>query len=265
MNNLTPVVKNILLINVVIFAIQSLAGYNFIDIFGLRHIQAETFQPWQFVTHMFIHASLRHLFFNMIGLFFFGPLLEQFWGSKKFLIFYMVTGLGAGMLYSGVNAYEAYQMRQSTISYIENPTPDHLVRYFREYDQLRYTQDRRMTRFITEFSDNPENKTYIRESIKYVSAAYTTKLNIPMVGASGAVFGILMGFGLLFPNTKLMLLFFPFPIKAKYLVGFYGLTAIFGAIHSAPGDNIAHYAHLGGMLFAWIMILIWRNDRNNFY
>jgi membrane associated rhomboid family serine protease len=119
--------------------------------------------------------------------------------------------------------------------------------------------------FIENFGDNPNSSSYINESKRRVNYLYEREANIPLVGASGAIFGILMAFALLFPNTEIFLLFFPFPIKAKYFVLFYGLYEVYALVERAPGDNVAHLAHLGGMLFAFVLVKVWQKDRNNFY
>ena len=266
---LTPVVKNLLLINFGLLAAEylffpdsSLYAGAFAQWFGLRYVLAETFHPYQFVTYMFIHAGFGHAFFNMLGLFFFGPLLERFWGSKRFLIFYMVTGLGAGVIYSAINFYETYGFQQEAEAYVRDPNPDEFVKLVRSHEELFYDVS---TAAIEQFANQPDNASLRTQTVRVVEQKLYLKKNLPMVGASGSIFGILMAFGLLFPNTKIMLLIPPIPIAAKYIVIFYGVTALFGAIQDAPGDNVAHYAHLGGMLFAWILVVLWRRDRGRFY
>lgn len=258
-SNLTPVVKNLLIINVVLFALSNLFNHELmVDLLGLRYIFAPKFEVYQFITHMFMHANIGHLFSNMFALFIFGPLLEQLWGPKRFLIFYMVTGLGASALFLGVNFFETYNMGQAVSELISRTTPDNLAVFNRDYQIFKNS-------FINEFANDPDNLEVIRMVRQVVETRYTQIMNSPMIGASGAVYGILMAFGLLFPNLKLMLLIPPMPVKAKYLVAVYGVMALFGAIHNREGDNVAHYAHLGGMLFAWIMIMVWRKQGNNEY
>lgn len=259
---LTPIVKNLILINVIIFLLQYMLSIDLISIFGLRYIHAETFRPYQFLTHIFTHSSFMHLFSNMFALFIFGPLLERFWGSRRFLFFYLVTGLGASFLYSAINYYEINALENQVESYMSNPTPSGFDTFVLENAEFAY---QRLSGFIDQYYDNPESSSYVNESRQYATQLLEGKKNIPMVGASGAVFGILMAFGLLFPNTELFLLFFPFPIKAKYFVLFYGLYELFAGFGRVPGDNVAHFAHLGGMLFAFILIKIWRDKRDSFY
>lgn len=261
--NLTPVVKNLLLLNIFIFALQALFDIAFIEYLGMRYFFANTFAPYQLITHMFVHANFGHLLSNMLGLFVFGPMLEHFWGPRRFFIFYMIAGVGAGLLYSLINFIEIYQLGQAMDAYISDPNPDRLLQFFNEHAKAWYRQS---VSFINSFATDPSNPQLIRDSKTLVRQIYDIQSNIPMVGASGAIFGILMAFGLLFPNTQLFLLFPPIPIKAKFLVAFYGVYAFFGAIQDMPGDNVAHYAHLGGMLIAFIMIkLVWKNDRNSFF
>ncbi|MGB3618791.1 MAG: rhomboid family intramembrane serine protease [Catalinimonas sp.] len=266
---LTPVVKNLLLINVGLLAAEylmvsdsSMFSSLFAQWFGLRYVLADSFRPWQFLTYMFIHAGLSHIFFNMLGLFFFGPLLERFWGSKRFLIFYLATGLGAGVLYSAINFYETYSFEQEVDAYVRDPNPDDFVKLVRDHEEIFYGVS---DAAIESFARYPDNADLQVQTVRVANEALLRKENLPMIGASGCVFGILAAFGLLFPNTKLFLLFPPIPVKAKYIVIFYGVTALFGAIRDAPGDNVAHYAHLGGMVFGWLLVMLWGRDRNRFY
>lgn len=271
--NITPVVRNLLLINIILFFLTGLApmGLDLKDLFGLRYVLAPKFEIFQFVTHMFMHADLGHLFSNMFGLFIFGPMLEQFWGSKRFFIFYMITGLGAGALYLGVNFFETYSMGLATQHLLDNTTPENLVQYLRDHEISMYLNyylqqlNLNVPELVNQFANDPDNIEIKRLVRRTVERSYVQVMNSPMIGASGAVYGILMAFGLLFPNMRLMLLFPPIPVKAKYLVGFYGILALSGALHNTAGDNIAHYAHLGGMLFAWIIITVWRKRDTNYY
>jgi membrane associated rhomboid family serine protease len=263
MFNLTPVVKNLLIINVLLFFLPIALGDDrlFIDLFGLRYVFAPTFSPYQFVTHMFIHANFRHLLYNMIGLIVFGPMLEQFWGSRRFLIFYMVCGIGAGFIYSATNFFEVKSYVDAGINFLENSTPEQLAIFWGEYDELSL---KGYSRLLDAFERDPDNVVLLEKIRALVKSGLEARINTPMIGASGAIFGILMGFGLLFPNIELMLLFPPIPIKAKYIVTFYGITAVYGALHTVPGDNVAHFAHLGGMIIALIFVALWKRSMNNF-
>lgn len=237
---LPPVVKNIIMINVLLllayYAVRSVFGVDLNSILGLYFPKSESFKPVQILTHMFMHAGIWHLFFNMYALFIFGQVLENVWGPKRFLIYYMVCGLGAALVHETVIAFE-YAKIMKIIS------PEQLQIVLDEgADILR------------------EGKVFTNNTMQDMQLL----LNIPTVGASGAVFGILLAFGILFPNTQLMLLFPPIPIKAKYFVIAYGAIELYLAF-TQPGSNIAHAAHLGGMLFGYILIRYWRKTTNTLY
>ncbi|QRR02918.1 rhomboid family intramembrane serine protease [Dyadobacter sandarakinus] len=263
MLSITPTVRNLLILNVLFFIVDSYV----IDLtggFALRSFLSPAFMPYQFVTYMFLHGSLGHLFSNMFGLFMFGPLLERMWGPKRFLFFYFFTGIGAGLLFSGIDYFENSRVREAVEIYTQSPSPDALVDFTSKYGRAFHESDF-MREFSNQFEENPANSQYIQQSINIVTTYYQSLINTPMVGASGAIFGILMAFGLLFPNTELFLLFVPFPVKAKYFVAFYGLYELYSGIQNAQSDNVAHFAHIGGMLFAYILLRYWNMRKTNFY
>jgi membrane associated rhomboid family serine protease len=261
-NNLTPVVKNLLIITIGMFVLSGFLSFNIVGIAALYNPISGNFQPWQFFTYMFLHGGLGHLFGNMFALFIFGPLLERFWGSNRFLIFYLVTGVGAGVIYAGVNYLDMRSMKQDMEIYMTNPSPDAFSRYVGSHASGLY---RNLYDIIDQYERNPQSAQLERETKQYVQLIYERSANIPMIGASGAIFGILAAFALLFPNTELFLLFFPFPIKAKYFVGFYLLYELYAEFNRTPGDNIAHLAHLAGALIAFVLLRLWRKERNRFY
>ena len=237
-NTIPPVVKNLIIINALmlfITYIMSLRGFDLANLLGLHYVQSPNFKPYQLVTHMFMHGGLMHLVFNMFALWMFGRVLESVWGPRRFFIFYFVTGIGAAVFYSFVNFIE-FQYIASKLS------PETVQMVMNNGAEL------------------------LNQGQNYVDSAgkLNLLLNVPTVGASGAVFGILLGFGMLFPNTELMLLFPPIPIKAKYFVMGYGAIELFSGITNA-GGNVAHFAHLGGMLFGFIMIKYWNKNTRNFY
>ncbi|MCL2027291.1 MAG: rhomboid family intramembrane serine protease [Bacteroidales bacterium] len=213
---LPPVVKNLLIINIILFLTDITLGNFGVDLtyyLGLHYPLAERFFPTQYFTYLFMHANFGHLFFNMFALWMFGYSLENYWGSRRFLFYYLVCGVGAGIIQNGVIAYEIWNFTQ--VGY--NPIS--------------------IARFMN---------------------------NAVTIGASGAVFGILLAFGMTWPNMRIYL-YFLFPIKAKYFVVFYGFLELFSGI-SGASTNIAHFAHLGGMLFGFILIMYWRKyRRNDFY
>jgi membrane associated rhomboid family serine protease len=196
MVRLTPVVKNLLIINGAIYLIQLImSGLPIIEYMALYNVRTELFKPYQLFTYMFAHHEFFHIFFNMMALSFFGPILESTWGSMRFLTFYIVCGIGAALFYIGVDLYLG-------------------------------------------------------------AASFGS-----MIGASGAIYGLLTAFGILYPNMEIMLLFPPIPIKAKYLVlGFAGL-ALYSALNPKAGDNTAHFAHLGGIVVALILLQFWKGIR----
>ena len=233
-------VKNLIILNVLFYLATAVFGKTFnIDlsrILALYYPSAEHFQPYQFITHMFMHGSLSHLFFNMFALWMFGRVLESVWGGKRFFIFYFVTGLGAAAFYTFVHWIEL-----TTIKNQISP----------EQYQLVVNNGAEILQRMQNYTNPQMGKLNIL-------------LNVPVLGASGAVFGVLLGFGMLFPNTQLMLLFPPIPIKAKYFVILYGVLELVLAF-AQPGSNVAHFAHLGGMIFGYILIKFWKKDRTHFY
>ncbi len=258
MMNLTPTVRNLLIINVVAFLAFSYFGSS--APFALYDFRSQYFRPYQFFTYMFMHGGFGHLFSNMLSLFIFGPMLEYHWGAQRFLIFYLICGIGAGILYTGIRTYEYGNMQQQMESFLVNPSPEGLNAFLEDHLEGSYNKQA-----IVEYKRNANDPTIIAASKKAIKNIYESIINTPMVGASGAVFGLLLAFGMLFPNTELFLLFFPFPIKAKYFVLFYGAYELYAGVKRMPGDNVAHYAHLGGMLFAFILIKVWERNRTNFY
>ena len=222
MNAIPTVTKNLLIINVLAFLATLVAQTYGIDLeryLGLHFFLASDFNVAQLVTYMFMHGGFTHLFFNMFAVWMFGRILEQVWGPKKFLFYYLVCGIGAGFIQEAVQ--------------------------FIQYETVLAAYD---------------NVTAIVSMQDYLNMMTT-------VGASGSVYGILLGFGMLFPNQQLFIFPLPIPIKAKYFVIGYALIELYSGLANNPGDNVAHFAHLGGMIFGLILILYWRrkNKGNNGY
>ncbi len=225
------VTKNIIVINVLLFFLTGILRNRGIDltaILGLHDFQSQNFRPHQFVTYIFMHADFRHIFFNMFGLFLFGQVLETYWGAKRFLIFYILTGLGAALV-------------QFLIMHVQ--VSDALA----AIDQINRSTDLTAAERMILFEERDQ---VLRNSV--------------VVGASGSLFGLLGAFGLLFPNRDIYL-YFLFPIKAKWLVTFYALSELFAGIRNNPLDNVAHFAHIGGLLVGLLIVFIWRRDRQHFY
>ena len=263
MFQLTPAAKNILIINGIIFILSDFVGLRsyIIESFGMRYFHSENFQPYQILTYMWVHGGFGHLFSNMFSVLIFAPILERVWGSKKFLIYYLATGIGAGILYSGINYYENYSFEVKVKSYEQNPSPESFRKLVLNNSSEYYNQ---LYDFIDSYEQNPSSSND-NLSIAYANDLLKVKSDVPMVGASGAVFGILLAFAMLFPNMELMLLFFPIPVKAKYLVLVYGIYELWSEINRMPGDNVAHFAHLGGMLIGYLILKYWKRKYGTFY
>lgn len=261
---LTPLVKNLLIINIGIALIQGFFRLDLGDYFGLYYISADEFRPYQFITYIFLHSTngLMHLFGNMFALFIFGPLLEQFLGPKKFLILYMVTGVGAGLFYTTVNYIEVSSVQRDVEAYMANPNAEDFNRLLINHGTNLNPQ---IYDFVDDYSRNPDAQSLKDDSVRLARQLYELYGKYNMVGASGAIFGVLAAFALFFPNTELFLLFIPFPIKAKYLVTFYILYEVFAEFQRAPGDNVAHLAHIGGALIAFFLVRYWKKERRDFY
>ena len=242
--NIPPVVKNLLIINGLFYlstVVLDQQGIHLADYLGLHYWGSPGFMPHQLVTYMFMHGGFTHILFNMFAVWMFGRVLEGVWGQKRFLIFYMVTGIGAGLIQMLVA-----HLRLMPLADILSPEAmDYAIT--NGYDLMRGGKG------PAEFVTNP----YFVDALLLI--------NTSTVGASGAVFGILLAFGMLFPNTELMLLFPPIPIKAKWFVLGYGVIELYSGFANNPHDNVAHFAHLGGMLFGFILIRMWKRDRGNFF
>ena len=207
--NLPPITKNLLLINLICWLADLALGRYGVDMthwLGLHYVTAPDFYLWQPLTYMFMHANFSHLFFNMFAVLMFGPALEERWGGRRFLIYYLITGLGAAIVQETVWALQLQPI-------LNTVTPT-------------------------------------------MAAALANR--VVTIGASGAVFGILLAFGWLFPDVRMFILFIPIPIRARVLVLIYALIELFTGLAPSSGDNVAHFAHLGGMIFGWFLILWWR-------
>lgn len=217
LGGMTPVIKNLVIINTLMLVITAFTGNFMYEKFSLFYFGSPLFKPYQLVTHMFMHGGFIHLFFNMYSLIFFGVILEQVWGSKKFFLYYMITGLGAAFLHS-------------------------LVLYFDATSLL-----------------------HAAEAGSIVAAEkYRILISTPTVGASGAIYGVLLAYGMLFPNNVLQLLFPPIALKAKWFVLIFGAIELFFGI-SNTGGNVAHFAHLGGMIFGYFLILYWKKHNKMYF
>lgn len=230
MRSIPETIKQLIIINVIFYFGSQFIGNLGYDILALHYYENEKFLISQFITHMFMHGSPSHILFNMFGLWMFGSPLEQMWGRQKFLFFYISCGLGAALLqmlvyYSQIqNLYQVIELNNLSLS-----DPQLILNFMSERD--------------------------------YSNAI--TAFNSVMVGASGAIYGVLVAFAFSFPNSKLMLLFLPFPIKAKFFVPLLILIDLFFGISSFSVGPIAHFAHVGGAIIGLIMVLYWRRNQFN--
>ena len=233
--NIPPVVKNLLIINIIFFIGTYALGKAGIDLYDWMagyYFNSPQFHPWSIITYMFLHAGMdhpEHIFFNMFALFSFGPILEYGMGSKKFFNMYFLCGIGGIVCHQFVQAYEVHAITGAIT--IDHPG---LISSFEQYGALG-------------------QKLY----------------NIyhgPVVGASGAIFGLLVAFGMMYPNLELMILFIPVPIKAKYIIPVYIVVELFLGYKQYSWDSVAHFAHLGGALIGFILVKAWRlQHTDNFY
>ena len=233
MNNIPTVTKNLLAINVLMFLALLVAekqGVDLNSVLGLHLFESEGFQPYQLVTYMFMHASVTHLFFNMFALYMFGRTLEYMWGAKRFLVYYLVAGIGAALVQEAIGMVRYHEALDGM-----SPLDVELV-LSRGFDALR------------------EGKNFVNPQLAHLNVV----LNSTTVGASGAIYAILLGFGMLFPEERMIVFPIPFPIKARYFVMGYVVIELYLGV-SGSADGVAHFAHLGGMLFGFILILFWRN------
>ena len=230
MRSVPETIKQLIIINVIFYFGSQFLGNLSYDLLALHYYENDKFLITQFLTHMFMHGSPSHILFNMFGLWMFGSPLEQMWGRQKFLFFYISSGLGAAFLQMAIyylqvkNLYDVVELNNLSLS-----DPQQLLNYMSQID--------------------------------YNNAI--SSFNSVMVGASGAIYGTLVAFAFSFPNSKLMLLFLPFPIKAKYFVPLLILIDLFFGVSSYSVGPIAHFAHVGGALIGLIMVLYWKKNQFN--
>ena len=229
-SNITPVVKNLLIINVIFF-VASFLLRNVFDMdrwLAVYYFHSPNFKLWQIISYMFMHGGLAHIFFNMLALFMFGPILEHTVGPKRFLNLYFICGIGAIILQWIVQAIQIHSITGGFI--IAHPELDSSYIAFGPVAQKLYNI-----------------------------------YNTPLVGASGAICGVLAAFAMLYPNMEMIMLFFPVPIKAKYIIPAYLLLELWLGVKQSGGDNVAHFAHLGGAVLGFLVVKFWRLDRTNNY
>ncbi|MEY4865985.1 MAG: hypothetical protein RLY64_239 [Bacteroidota bacterium] len=261
MMQLTPAVKNILIICVLLFFAKfglEQQGIDLNRILGMHYPFSSLFRPHQLVSYMFMHADLGHIFSNMIGFVFFGRMLEQVWGTKRFIYFFLLTGLGALVFHYGYIGYQVVQLKDGLLALgLKSDDLDALLSLNR-IDDLELI-NKNLSNIMPSIA--PENQDLL---IPALSQLYGY-LEEPTIGASGALFGIIGAFAMLFPNTEIFLLFPPIPIKAKWLAIGYGAYEIYQAMQNSASDPIAHLAHLGGMAVGLALVYFVYNKQNRHF
>lgn len=253
-----PVVLNLILINVLVYVAQKIMGGWLNDILALHYWHSPNFRWWQLLTYMFMHGSEAHIFFNMFALYMFGRVLEDSLGPRRFLSFYIICGIGAALCQLWVLSFQYGAFHDAFIHYQEHPT---LQEFANMLQKGRVTHPT-FGAILSHWSEHPDCPNCAEQSIRHLNEYYALITNEATVGASGAVFGVLFAFGYLYPNVELMLLFPPIPIKAKWFVAIYALIELGMGLKNSVDDNIAHFAHLGGMLFAFILLKAWNIRRS---
>ncbi len=267
---LPVIIKNLLIINVLVFIAQNTIVKQFHfpidDYFALHTWKSTLFQPWQLVTHMFLHGSLGHIFGNMFALWMFGSVLENLWGAKRFIIFYLVCGLGAALLHLIILNLEVAGLTNEYLHLValnssnNSGATDAILEFFHKNDIILNDQS-----IITYLRNNPNDHAEAGRLLDVFSTYYKVKLDTPTIGASGAVFGVLAAFVYLFPNTYLYLYFF-FPVKAKWAGLAYFGYELFFAVRNSAGDNVARWAHVGGAIVGLLLVMTWnKTNRKTFY
>ena len=256
-------VKNLLIINVLVYLASLVLHMRGIvdleDSLALYFIGSDHFRPWQYVTYMFMHGSFEHLLFNMFALWMFGYILENYWGTMRFLVFYFVCGIGAGLVHSMVIWITSAPVLADINAFAANPSPDALVLLYGDHFK-GIINPAWVSEICNAWRVNAGGADFATIAVDAFTNAYRERIiGIPTVGASGAIYGILLAFGMMFPNEQIYL-YFLVPIKAKWFVIGYAVVELVTGI-LGTNDGIAHFAHLGGMLFGLLLILYWRKNR----
>ena len=266
---LPPVIKNLLIINVLVFIAQNTVAKQFSfpmdNLFALHTWKSTLFQPWQLITHMFLHGSIGHIFGNMFALWMFGAVLENLWGPKRFLTFYIICGLGAALLHLLFLNYEVSQLTSQYADLVamhlgnKSGAAEAMMNYAKQHHIPLNPE------FVTYIIGNPNDYEAAGRLLEGLADSYKETLNTPTIGASGAIFGVLAAFVYLFPNTYLYLYFF-FPIKAKWAGLAYFGYELFFAVKNSAGDNVARWAHVGGAIVGLLIVMTWnKTNKKTFY
>lgn len=264
---LPTIIKNLIIINALMFFAQNTfagptSSFSFEDYFALHAWQSSLFKPWQMITHMFLHGDFGHILGNMFALWMFGSVLENVWGPKRFLLFYILCGVGASVLHLLILSYQfvpmsADLMQLSQMSVSGSPAFNDAVLAYSKAHNIQ------LTRILSENNVSLATPGIRSEIMELLTSYYNKTVNTATLGASGAVFGILMAFVYLFPNTYIYI-YFLFPIKAKWLGVLYFSYELFFAVRNTAGDNVARWAHVGGAIVGFVLVYLWnRKQRSN--
>lgn len=265
--NTPPVTKNLIIVNALLllgtFTLQNTMALDLNDYLGLHYPLGDKFNPLQYITYMFMHGGLMHLVFNMFALFMFGRVLEEVWGGKKFFTYFILTGIGAAILHTGVVYLEIMPDMRLIDNFLNDPTAFTFGELVQNHRFNAHGHEiKSLQRFWEAWQENTSNNVAKGKVIDFMLDYRTRFLNGPtVVGASGSVYGILLAFGYIFPNARIMLLIPPIPLKAKYMVMIMGVLALVMGFQNNPGDNVAHFAHLGGMIFGFFLLKYWKQRR----
>jgi membrane associated rhomboid family serine protease len=257
---LPTIIKNLIIINALMFFAQNTfagptSSFSVEDFFALHAWQSSLFKPWQMVTHIFLHGDFGHILGNMFALWMFGAVLENVWGPKRFLLFYILCGVGASVIHLLILSYQfvpmaSELMQLSQLSVSGSPAFNEAVLAYSKSHQIQ------LTRILSENNVSLATPGIRSEIMEFLTNNYNKTVNTATLGASGAVFGILMAFVYLFPNTKIYI-YFLFPIKAKWLGVLYFSYELFFAVRNTAGDNVARWAHVGGALVGLLLVYLW--------
>ncbi|MBO4282203.1 MAG: rhomboid family intramembrane serine protease [Bacteroidales bacterium] len=267
---LPVVTKNLLIINTLCYFAMVVAkgtfGFDMNDFFGLHYFRSSHFYPFQFLTYMFMHGNFEHLFFNMFALWMFGSVIENYWGSRRFLFYYLITGIGAAMTHYLVVSVQFGPDVALLKNCIDTVSPENLQALLQQHQfalnarsgeiWMRFTDFQNQLPMLAMQPDNVCLQESIREFLTDYLDYYVSLPNI--VGASGSIYGLLLAFGVLFPNDRIYL-YFLLPIRAKWFVVIFGLVELASGV-LGTSDGVAHFAHLGGMLFGLLLIWMWRRQ-----
>ena len=267
-NTVTTAVKHLLIVNILFhlakYAFQRGLGVDLVDSLGLHYVLSSKFGVWQFLTFSFLHADISHLFFNMFALFMFGRTVEMRLGTGRFVVYYLVTAIGSGVI-QNVTTYFDVSPFIGAVDNLLNDVTTSSLNAFLSGDGRVFSHEAAL--MVGEFTDkyngliatSPDEAAALARqfAVDYQQLYIDSHV---VIGASGAVFGILLAFGMLFPNATIFLLIPPIPLKAKWLVVIYGVVELFAGVSDFQYDNVAHWAHLGGMLFGFLLLRKWQRD-----